>query len=132
VRFRLVLILSAGAALIANSGCVSPCGNYFVSAQPSPDGRVKAVVFTRDRGAITRDDTGLSVLPADAGAPQGSANALTITDDPDHPIERSSSAIEVRLKWISRDRLSVSFPRAAAVRKRAAKVKGVGIEYSTF
>jgi len=129
---RMVSRVLVGAAFAAMSGCSPPCGNELVSAQSSPDGRIKAVVFTRDCGATVRTDTSVSVLPANADLPKGLANALVVRDDPDHPIARTFSAIEVRLNWTSSRRLSVSFPRAAVVGRRAVNVNGVVIDYGTF
>jgi len=126
------LISLAAAALALSSGCASPCDNELISTNPSPDGRVKAVVFIRACGATTPIATEMSIVPARDGTPVGWANALTISDDPDHPMQRSSEAIEVRLKWNSPDRLSVRFPRSASVGKRAEEVRGVHIEYDTF
>jgi hypothetical protein len=131
-RFRLASTLLAGAALAMAPGCSSPCDNVLISAQPSPDGLVKAVVFTRSCGATTPFVTEVSVLPASAGVPSGWPNALSVRDDPDHPMERNIPAIDVRLRWISGHRLSVSFPRAAMADKRATNVRGVVIDYSTF
>ena len=119
-------------ALTANFGCVSPCGNEFVSAHASPDGRLKAVVFVRSCGATTPFVTEMSVLPADAGLPQDSANALIISDNPDRPIQRSAPAIEVRVKWDSNSHLNVLFPLAAAVYKHVERVGAVSIEYGTY
>jgi hypothetical protein len=130
---RLALALVALLALATSPGCWSPCENELVSTTPSPDGRVKAVVFVRSCGATTPVVTELSVLPADASVPpRGWPNALTLSDDPDHPIQRTLEAIDVQLKWTATRRLSVSFPRAAVADKRATSVSGVGIQYSTF
>jgi len=118
--------------LIVSTSCVDPCGNEVISAQPSPDGRVKAVVFVRGCGATVRDFTGVSVVKANAGVPTGWATALTISDDPAHPIERSTPEIEVRLRWETDRRLSVFFPRDALVRKRGASLGGIEIVYGTF
>jgi hypothetical protein len=117
--------------LMVSPGC-SPCDNEMVSEYLSPDGRMKAVVFIRSCGATTPIVTEMSIVPAHAGIPRGWANALTVSDDPEHPIERSTEAIEVRLKWNSSDHLSVLFPRAANIGKRAMSVDGVAIEYGTF
>jgi len=129
---RLAAALFAGVALATVSGCSSPCDNSFVSELPSPDGMVKAVVFTRDCGATVRTYTEVSVLAAGAALPSGSANALEVGDNPDHPIERSGPAIDVRLNWTSSRRLSISSPKAAAVDRRVASVSGVAVDYGTF
>jgi hypothetical protein len=125
---RVVLI----AAALQAFGCSSPCDNEVISSRLSPDGQLKAVVFIRSCGATTPVVTEVSVLPADAGMPEGWANAVTLSDDPAHPVQRSTEAIQVLLKWDSGRRLRVSFPQAAVAQKRASGVKGVAIEYSTF
>lgn len=131
-RPRLARMLLAGAAFATVCGCSSPCGNTLVSTLPSPDGYFKAIVFTRDCGATVRTVTEVSVAPASAGVPYGWANALSVGDDPNHPIERIGAAIDVRLNWTSCCCLSVSFPRAAVTQKRVASVSGVVIDYGTF
>jgi len=128
---RLAKALFVGVALIVTLAC-SPCDNEVVSVQPSPDGRVKAVVFTRTCGATTPFVTEVSIVPANAGMPRGWANALTLEDDPENPVKRGADAIEVRLRWESDLRLSVLFPRAAKVGKRDSKVGVVEVVYGTF
>ncbi len=103
-----------------------------VSQYPSPDGRLKAVVFVQGCGATVRDVTEFSILTANADAPKGSGNALVIKDDPAHPVQQSPDGIELRVKWNSSNSLSVLFPRAAIVEKRSTGINGVSIEYGTF
>lgn len=132
VWLRLAKLLFVTAAWAMVSACSSPCDNALVSTLPSPDGQLKAVVFTRDCGATVRTLTGVSVLSASAPAPDGWANALTIGDDPGHPIDRTGPAIDVHLKWSSNRFLSISFPRAALAQKRVTSVDGVTVSYETF
>jgi len=127
------LVLIAALAATLESGCESPCANDLVSVHNSPDGEMKAVVFVRACGATTAVVTGLSILPAkEAVPPRGWANALFLSDDPEHPTQRSSEAIDLRVEWISTKRLRVSYPRGAIADKRSANVNGISIEYTPF
>jgi hypothetical protein len=114
------------------SGCGDPCGYTAASTLTSPSGKLRAVVFVRDCGATVRDDTVISLLRMDEKSPRRSANALTISDDRAHPIERSEPGVEVRMSWLANDRLKISFPAAATVRQRKSNVQGVLIEYGSF
>ena len=126
-----LLAIVIGLALTVSFGC-SPCDNEYILSQKSPDGRTNAVVFTRSCGATTPVVTELSLQPADAGVPSGWPNALSLVDDPKAPIQRSTEAIKVVLKWETDRRLIVSYPRAAIAEKHANTIKGVSIEYRTF
>jgi hypothetical protein len=55
-----------------------------------------------------------------------------VSDDPEHPIQRSTEAIELRVKWKSSSSLSVAFPKSALVGKQEARASAVNIEYQTF
>ena len=62
----LLLVAAMGGAC----GHGDPCRNRLLASVPSPDGRVKAVVFERDCGATTAVSTHVSILRSTDEVPE--------------------------------------------------------------
>jgi hypothetical protein len=110
--------------LAASRGC-DLCANTDPETYLSPDGRMKVVVFTRDCGATTDFSTQASVLPASAPLPNDAGN-LYIADN-NHGTTGHGLALGVR--WLDRERVTLSPSSAARVLKAEKVVQGIRIDY---
>jgi len=72
------------ASLIGLSACGpdSLCGNKILAETLSPDGKMKAVLFTRDCGATTGYSTQISVIPQAKKLPNDGGNVFIIDGEP--------------------------------------------------
>lgn len=111
------------------TGCDDPCGNDIAKERPSPDGRMKAVLFSRDCGASTDFSSQISILRADE-ALSGGGNAFSA--DSDHGAAKTGSwgGPTVEIAWISASTLSVSYASRARIFKSEREVNGVSLAYA--
>lgn len=89
VKWERFVPLAFCAVVLLTAGCdnfAALCANEITQTIASPDGKVKAVIFTRDCGATTGFSTQVFVLPAGNSLPNESGNAFA---------EREGSKVDV-------------------------------------
>jgi hypothetical protein len=93
----------------------SSCRNEVLSEVRSPNGKLKAVVFSRDCGATTAFSTQVSILPASESA--GTDGGTVFVSDTDHGAAASGpgGGPAVKVDWSSSDTLVVSHQVAARI-----------------
>jgi hypothetical protein len=132
-----VIVRLVGIVLLAGfGGCVDPCGNEVISEVPSPDRRLKAIVFERDCGATTDFSTQVSVMPSGqqfltrATWLRSTASGNVFVADTNHgeapPGPRGGPDVQVR--WLGPTRLSISHDRRARVSLQLGSLNEVTIE----
>lgn len=116
------LMAAGGACCLLLVGCIAvfggfpdPCGNQILRTIPSPDGRLKVVIFERDCGATTGFSTQVSVVAA-AAEPRDEAGNLFVADD-DHGAAPGGPGGGPRVEaiWEGRRRLLIRFDPLARV-----------------
>ena len=118
-RNRRPVILLLGGVLVLSS-CSDMCRNETVSESVSPDGRYRAVVFTRDCGATTDYSTQVSILPASSDTPpRGIGNTFVCAGG------------DVGVDWTSGGGLMIHCPSQTRVFKSKTRVRGVDVTYDT-
>src|SRR5713226_3366552 len=117
----LAAVLFAGLAALLFVGCsrllehaFDPCGNQVGQVIPSPDGKLKAVVFERDCGATTGFSTQVSILPAGDKLLNDRGN-LFVADD-------HGTAPSVGLAWTAKRQLLLRYDHRARVFKTENRV----------
>jgi len=101
------------------AGCDPACENEISHDLPSPDGRHRVVVFSRNCGATTGFNTQATILPAGGHLADEGGNVFSI--------DGQDSA---RVSWTQDGRLAVIIAGDAAIYKKEDSVAGVGIDYS--
>ena len=109
--------LLAGFCLMMVAGCDPACENEVSQELLSPDGRHRAVVFSRTCGATTGPDTQATILRKGERLPDQPGNAFIIDED------------EANVSWKSDGGLLVSFGPEARIIKKEPSAGGVKIEY---
>jgi hypothetical protein len=95
------------------------CGNTVLRTVPSPDGRLKAVVFERDCGATTGFSTQVSVLGSNDKLPNEAGNLFVAAGNPSGP----GGGPWVKIAW-SRDReLLVRYDHSARIYESEKQLK---------
>ena len=111
----------AVAATVAISfvGCSSfdPCENTFIRQAASPDGKLKAVVFSRGCGATTSETVQISILAANASLPHEAGNVFVVEES------------NVYVKWLSSSQLQVTAPAASKIYTKEQKYGSITIIY---
>lgn len=114
---RLLFLICA----ISFSGCStldSLCGNMILEEIPSPDKKLKAVLFARDCGATTSESMQVSILDADENLDDNSVGNVFITDYE-----------TISLKWLSVSALEITIPPKAQTFKQQRQLGDISIVY---
>jgi hypothetical protein len=121
-------VLFAGLAALLFVGCsrllehtFDPCGNQVVQVIPSPDGKLKAVVFERDCGATTEFSTQVSILPAGDKLLNDGGN-LFVADDHGAAPSGPGGGPRVGLAWTAKRQLLLRYDHSARVFKTENRV----------
>lgn len=109
----------AATAAMSLVGCSSldPCENTLIRQATSPDGKSKAVVFSRGCGATTSESVQISILEANAPLPDEAGNIFVAEES------------NVYVKWLSPSQLQVSAPAASKIYTKEQKYGSITIFY---
>jgi len=113
--------LAVGFFFVCLSNCTLSCGNKTLSQSLSPNGRLKAVLFSRTCVAAARycpSVSSVSVLAADDALPAGEGNVVAFVGD-----------VGVDLQWKSDGLLLVRYPAIARVLRQYRRSGDVQIQY---
>jgi hypothetical protein len=94
------------------------CRNEILSTSVSPSGELKAVVFNRNCGATTRNNTQISILSATRELPASAGN-LFIMD----------TEANVRVTWTDNSSLTIELSHFGRIVKQLDSASGVGARY---
>lgn len=133
---RVLLTLALGvvgpSSLACNGADASLCANRWVADYPSPDGRLKVVVFERDCGATTGYSTQASILDVDAEL--GNSGGNTVIADTNRGASPSGpgGGPELRVRWDASDRVVVAHDHRTRLFRTEARRESVAIRYEAF
>ena len=118
-------IAVAAISIIAIGGCSlsAGCGSTVLSESKSPNGLLKAVIFNYDCGATTGFSSHISILPNAITSPRDAGNIF---------VADGSGASAVQIKWLSSNRLLISYDKRARTFNRKKQFESVAISYKTF
>ena len=106
------------AVLATLSGCGEICGNEVQESIASPSGEMKAVVFSRDRGATTGFGTQISILRAQDNLPNEGGNLLVV-----------EGRHSMKPQWKSGHALHIHGPQRSEIFRKELSVLGVAVSY---
>ncbi|HKW00131.1 MAG TPA: hypothetical protein VJN96_09910 [Vicinamibacterales bacterium] len=118
--------------LFALPSLVNPCGNEKLAEYPSPDGKLKVIVFERDCGATTSFSTQASIVPTRAGMPGGSGNLFIADADHGSAPPGDGGGPELRVRWIDEQTVELAHHALARVFKSEPTLGGVRATFTTF
>jgi len=120
---RFILILLSLQLMQTISGCESSmCGNQVLQEIPSPDKKLKAVVFQRDCGATTGFSTQLSIIKANEKLPNSKGNVFSADTDHGKVPAGPGGGPQVDVAWIGLHDLEVRYPQRARIFLSADKI----------
>jgi hypothetical protein len=125
-------LVGSGAIVLAvlllplSYGLGDMCGNKIQAQSPSPDGRLKLVVFSRDCGATTGFSIQASLLRAKEDLPAEAGNLFVADDSGTDPSQ------QLRARWDGPESLSLSYPTGLPVIQAKKRLRGIDIRYATF
>ena len=92
------------------------CGNEIIQKVHSPNGDKTAYIFQRDCGASTGTSFQLSLIDSDDELPNQSGNAF-VSDNP------------IQVKWLTNNKLRVTYKKSSETFEMDKRVDGIRIEY---
>ncbi len=111
---RLILILLSLQIALSVSGCESSmCANQVLQEIPSPDNKLKAVVFQRDCGATTGFSTQVSVIKSDEKLSNTGGNVFSADTDHGKVPAGPGGGPYVNVNWIGFHDLEIIYPQQA-------------------
>ncbi|RYX81739.1 hypothetical protein EON83_22495 [bacterium] len=96
------------------------CDNEVSQTLASPDGKHKAVVFSRECGATTGFSTQISVIGTSEQLPDDGGNVLVMDEDQ-----------SVFMRWQNANSLVISYPSGVETFNKQSRVNGVRILFKT-
>lgn len=130
---RLPSLLITLAVAIGSSGCLDisdTCGNDIFGEYPSPNGKLKAVVFERDCGATTPFSTQVSLIERDQKLENVPGNAFIGSDDGRAPVTSHHTMDEFEVKWLDDNHMLIRYDARGFSRDISPKVvKNVQVRY---
>jgi hypothetical protein len=112
----LTILVALSACDLSATG--DPCGNEVSQTVISPSGKLKAVVFNRNCGATTGDNTQVSIIPAAEALPGGAGHTLIL-----------DGTVPLKIEWRSNSELHLGSVGAAKPFLQSASAAGVSIRY---
>lgn len=131
ILFVFILMLSAA---IGDDFISGLCGEVVISETVSPNGMFKAVIFERDCGAATDFSTQVAIVRNVRTLGKKAKKRILFGADRNHQSAPAGpeGGPEVRLRWISNNRIEIQHHKLAHVFCEKSMSKGVSIKYNTF
>ncbi|WPP49079.1 hypothetical protein [Catalinimonas niigatensis] len=107
------------------------CGNEIIQEIPSPNRKLKAVIFTRNCGATTGYSTHISLLPVTQKLLNTGGNILITSGNGNAP-SWEFGGVPVEVVWISKYSLKISYPGEAKTFTKETNFDEVAIVYETY
>ena len=86
------------------------CHNEIKCQVESPDGKLKAVVFSRDCGATASSSAQVSILNSEERLPNEGGNIFVIDDD-----HSDAVSLDISVRWIGDRKVEIRHDRSARV-----------------
>lgn len=127
----LILLCIGGLCLFVQS-LSDLCGNVVLTEYPSPNHKLKVVIFLRDCGATSGFSTQVSILPS-ASALENEGGNIFVADT-NHGVAPAGQGggLDVQVHWLSDTRLQIQHHQLARIVLAETESEGVKIEYITF
>lgn len=134
------LLLAAGIAGVVWLGQSTSdmCADTLIGESPSPNGKLKAVLFQIDCGATTGFNSHVTIMPSNSSLSNESQGVFenrsffaADTNGGKTPAGKDGGP-EVRLRWGSDTVLEIDYHDLARVIRAEKTSKGVSIGYHTF
>lgn len=115
------IAISAFAMALASCSVDPSCQNELQGRSVSPNGKMAAVVYSRNCGATTGDNYQVSIVPA-GEKPAGKGNALIVDSTPPY-------SPRFQPMWRGDDALIIPIPAGARLFSKSSLVHGVQVTF---
>jgi hypothetical protein len=120
---RSYIILLPLTLLIFISSCNDMCYNQVLQEIPSPDNKLKAVVFQRDCGATTGFSTQVTILKTEEKLPNTGGDVFSADTDHGKVASDPGRSFKIEVYWNGSHQLQIRFPEKARIFLSAKEIK---------
>lgn len=133
MNLKLLLLLLSAAVSIGSSACFygsDMCGNDAYEEFPSPNGKLKAVLFERDCGATTPFSTQVSIIENNQKLENAPGNAFIGSDDGRAPLTNHQTMERLEIKWVDDEHMVIRYDARGSTQETNPKiVRNVQVQY---
>jgi len=125
MKFSPLFLLLLLTSTIGSSRCfdiADMCGNDVYRGYPSPNGKLKAVVFERDCGATSPFSTQVSILGRDERLENVPGNAFVGSDAGSAPLTDHSTMEKFEVRWLDDDHMLIRYDARGFSRETDPKI----------
>ena len=105
------------------------CGNAMIAEYPSPNRKLKAVVFERNCGATTGFSTQVSILQSTDLLENDGGNVFVADTDHGRAPSGAGGGPEIKFRWLSDSSAELQHHPLARVHRAQTKTKGVQVAF---
>ncbi|MES2934033.1 MAG: hypothetical protein V4805_11170 [Pseudomonadota bacterium] len=108
------------------------CSNTVLAEYPSPNGKLKAIVFERSCGATTDFSTQVSILNADKDFDSAAGKLFVADTNQGQAPAGVDGGPDIRFRWLSDTSAEIEHASLVGSYLREAKIMGVKVKYVLF
>ncbi len=120
---KLFTILLSLTLMVFVSGCDSMCANEVLQEIPSPDNKLKAVIFKRDCGATTGFSTQITIIKTDEKLQNKRGDVFSVDTDHDKVPSGPGGGPKIEVVWKGPRQLQVKHPQKARIYLSVKEIK---------
>ena len=128
-----LIVVAVGALVLLayalSSAFDDMCGNAMIAEYPSPNGKLKAVVFERNCGATTGFSTQVSVLQSTDPLENEGGNVFAADTDRGRAPSGEGGGPEIKFRWLSDTNAELRYHPFVRVYRTQTKTKGVQVVF---
>ncbi len=110
-----IIILLSLPLMLSMSGCESMCSNEVLQEIPSPDNKLKAVVFQRDCGATTGFSTQMTIIKTNEKLQNKRGDVYSADTDHGNAPSGPGGGPKIEVVWTGPHQLQVKHPQKARI-----------------
>lgn len=131
-----VLLLLAATAIgglyLLGSFSSDMCGVNLLRETPSPNGKLKAVLFQIDCGATTGFNSHVAIMPNNVALSSNTESFFAADRNGGKAPDGEGGGPEVQVDWVSDVQLNIQYHELARIFHNEKTSEGVNIVYRTF
>lgn len=133
VTVLLLLVATAiGGLYFLGQSFSDMCGVNLFRETPSPNGKLKAVLFQIDCGATTGFNSHVAIMPSNVSLSSNTKSFFAADRNGGKAPDGEGGGPEVQVNWVSDVKLDIQYHEFARIFENEKTSEGVSIVYHTF
>lgn len=128
----LLVITAIGGLYFLGQSSSDMCGVNLLRETPSPNGKLKAVLFQIDCGATNGFNSHMAIMPSNASLSNNTESFFAADRNGGKAPDGEGGGPEVQVDWVSDIQLDIQYHELARIFHNEKTSEGVNIVYHTF